>query len=274
MKRFLSGMRGCCRFVALLAVLARGVAGYGLKPRHRRDAVTRARWLQRTCRRALRVLEVRVVERGARPERVLIGANHLSYLDIIVLAACCPVVFVSKREVRNWPLFGWFAEKAGTRFIDRNRRGDVVRTADELTPAIEAGLTVVVFLEGTTTAGDRVLPFKSSLLEPAVRARWRVVPTALDYQVPAGRSAPTEVCWWGDMTLPPHLLNITTLPWIEAHVAWGHVEVADGDRKELATRLHRQVVQLKSSLAKPGLPRRSPIVEKEIAVEPSSRDLT
>lgn len=248
MTALFNGLRGTGRLVALLAVIARGVAGYGLKSRHRRDATTKARWLQVTCARALRVLQVRVVEQGRRPQRALIGANHLSYLDILVLAACCPVVFVAKKEVRRWPLFGWFAEKAGTRFIDRNRRVDVVRIAEELTPAIDAGLTVVVFLEGTTTAGETVLPFKSSLLEPAVRARWRVAPTALHYRVPAGRSVEEEVCWWGDMTLPPHLLNFTTLPWIEAGIAWGPAEEAVGDRKELAARLHRAVVRLKAGL--------------------------
>jgi lyso-ornithine lipid O-acyltransferase len=194
------------------------------------------------------VLAVRVESRGEPAHGAVIVANHLSYLDILVIASLTPVVFVSKMEVRSWPLFGWFAEKAGTRFIDRNRRGDVARIGEEIGPVMAAGLTIVLFLEGTTTDGRDVLPFKASLLEPAVRNGWAVVPAGLDYAVPEGRSVENEVCWWGDMTLAPHLWNFTTLPWIRARVAWGGaVAVTDGvDRKELAAELRERVVGLRS----------------------------
>ena len=242
-----NNVRGAGRLAALLAVIVWSATTYAACRRHRKDVAGKARWLQTTCERALRALAVGVESRGEPAKGAVIVANHLSYLDILVLAALTPAVFVSKKEVRSWPLFGWFAEKAGTRFIDRNRRGDVARIGEELGPAMAAGLTVVLFLEGTTTDGRGVLPFKASLLEPAVRNGWRVVPAALDYAVPAGRSTEREVCWWGDMTLAPHLWNFTTLPWIRARVAWGAaVKVEErADRKSFAAELREQVVALR-----------------------------
>lgn len=233
---------------ALLAVIAGSALDYGLRRRHRTDAKAKARWLQATCRRGLRALAVRMETQGVPAHGAVIVANHLSYLDILVLAAQTPLVFVSKREVRGWPLFGWFAEKAGTRFIDRNRRGDVARIGEELEPLIAEGLAVVLFLEGTTTDGSRVLPFKASLLEPAVRHAWNVVPVALDYEVPAECSAACEVCWWGDMTLAPHLWNFTTLPWVRACVAWGQPFPALGERKAFAETLRSDVMRLRRKI--------------------------
>ena len=233
------------RLVALIAVIVGFVMIYGVRRTHRRDAQNKARWLQSACQQVLRVLAVKVESRGSPAPGVVIVANHLSYLDILVVAALTPVVFVSKKEVRRWPVFGWFAEKAGTRFIDRNRRGDITRITAELGPLLAKGLTIVIFLEGTTTSGNAILPFKASLLEPAVRHGWRVLPAAINYDVPLGRSVADEVCWWGEMTLAPHLWNLITLPWVRARVGWGEPLIAGGARKELAVALHARVVTLK-----------------------------
>jgi 1-acyl-sn-glycerol-3-phosphate acyltransferase len=184
----------------------------------------------------LRVLRIDVIATGQTPRAQIVAANHLGYVDILVLAAESPVVFVAKHEVRDWPFFGWFARMAGTRFIDRAKRGDVARVAGELAPALNAGVSVVLFLEGTSTDGRTVLPFKSSLLQPAVQNNWPVLPAALAYAVGPNRSAANEVCWWGDMTLAPHLWNLATLPWIKACVAWGD-PILRNDRKQLAVEL-------------------------------------
>ena len=218
---------------------------------HRRSIATRAHWLHCTCRRVLRVLGVRYSSVGTPAPGAIIVANHVSYLDILVLAAMKPVVFVAKREVRAWPIFGWFARSAGTRFIDRERRGDVARVAAEFGSAVAEGVSVVIFLEGTSTDGRAVKPFKSSLLAPAVEGHWPVVPAAISYALPAGHDVATEVCWWGDMTLAPHLLHLFTLLRIHAFVAWGEAEAAMADRKLLAVTLHRRVTGLHLALAAP-----------------------
>ena len=247
MGKIWNNVRGAGRLVALLAVIGWSAVLYAVDRGNRRDAAGKARWLQGACRRALRVLSVEVESRGEPAQAAVIVANHMSYLDILVIASLTPVVFVAKKEVRGWPVFGWFAAKAGTRFIDRGRRGDVARIGEELGPVMAAGLTIVLFLEGTTTDGSDVLPFKASLLEPVVRNGWEVVPAGLSYAVPAGRTVESEVCWWGDMTLAPHLWNFTTLPWVRARVAWGEglVSIYEQDRKALAVRLRDTLVKLR-----------------------------
>ncbi len=213
------------------------------------SGTARTVWLQRTCRRALRVLGVRVTTTGRAPRGAVVAGNHLGYLDILVLGALAPCVFVAKREVRAWPIFGWFARRAGTRFIDRTRRADVVRVAAEFAPVIAAGENLVLFLEGTSTDGRAVLPFRPSLLEPVVGAGWPAVPVALGYAVPALHSAEREVCWWGDMTLAPHLFGLAGLPRVNATVAWGEPIALTSDRKELAARLHAAVRELRGEVA-------------------------
>lgn len=242
-------LRGCGRAVLFLGVAIWAAVSLLVLSRHRRDALARAHWLKIICGRVLRVLGVRVIASGSAEAGVLIVPNHLGYLDILVMASLTPLVFVAKKEVRSWPVFGWFAARAGTQFIDRGRRGDVVRVGEELTPLIESGLSVVVFLEGTSSDGRGVLPFKASLLEPAVRQGWRVMPAGISYGVPSGRSAELEIAWWGDMTLPPHLVNLFTLQWVEARVRWGTAQAASGDRKELATTLREEVVVLRNAVA-------------------------
>jgi len=244
-KTILKHLRAARRGVVLGAVIVVFVVSYVVNRSHRRDATSKARWLQRACRQGLRALEVEVESRGEPVPGAVIVANHLSYLDILVLAALTPVVFVAKKEVRGWPIFGWFAAKAGTRFIDRSRRGDVMRISAEMGPVLEAGLTMVIFLEGTTTKGADVLPFKSSLLEPAVSFGWRVLPAAMNYAVPAGRSVEAEVCWWGEMSLIPHVWNLMSLPWVRARVGWGESSIAEGERKALAEALRAQVKAIK-----------------------------
>ena len=251
-ERIVRWFRVSTRLALFVGAVVAGVAGFYFHRSHRRSLLSRARWLQRSCRRALRILRVNYSVGGRVPTGSIIVANHLGYVDVLVLAALTPVVFVAKREVRSWPIFGWFARMAGTRFIDRERRADVVRIANELAGPLKEGVNVVLFLEGTSTDGQGVLPFKPSLLEPAVRHGWPVTPAAMTFRVPDGHSARDEVCWWGDMTLAPHLLNLVGLPWVDARVACGEPMVAHGDRKQVAAELHTRVGQLLAALRDPG----------------------
>ena len=104
------------------------------------------------------------------PSSGLLVSNHLSYLDIVVLSSIRPCVFVAKRDVARWPLFGWLAHAAGTIFVDRERRFST-EFVNGIHEAIAAGLPVVLFPEGTSSDGSTVLPFKSALLESAVQLR-------------------------------------------------------------------------------------------------------
>lgn len=219
---------------------------FALQPRHRHSLTARAHWLQSTCRRVLNVLGMPLEHTGGLPQGAVLTPNHLGYLDIIVLSALAPTVFVSKAEVGRWPLFGWFARRAGTRFLQRELKADLVRVGAELEPVIATGINLVVFLEGTSSDGRQVLPFKPSLLEPAVRNGWPVAPVRLDYQTSPGHDPAVEVAWWGTMPLPSHLLNFAGIEQVRVRVQCGDSRIAAGERKTLAAALQAEVMAMAS----------------------------
>ena len=206
---------------------------------------SRARWLHRWCRFASRVLGLSLASKGAVPNTGLLVCNHLSYLDVIALSALVPCAFVAKQEVRAWPLFGWLARAAGTIFVDRNRRSATARDVDQVQEALDSGLLVVLFPEGTSTDGSTVLPFKSSMLQGAVQSQIPIAAAGLDYRLNHG-SVADEVCYWRDMTLLPHLLNLFGKPVINAEVRFSSARVRAGDRKSVARELRTEVMFLRA----------------------------
>src|SRR6266516_123787 len=122
----------------------------------------RATWLHRWSRFACRVMGIRVTTRGSMPLSGLLVSNHLSYLDVLVLSSIRPCVFVAKRDVSAWPLFGWLARAAGTIFVDREHRLSSSAVVDLVRATLASGSVVVLFPEGTSSDGSTVLPFKSA----------------------------------------------------------------------------------------------------------------
>jgi len=179
------------------------------------------------------------------PTSGLLVCNHLSYLDIIVISSLRPCVFVAKRDVKTWPLFGWLASSAGTIFADRTRKLASRAAVDLVLEAIENGVLVVLFPEGTSSDGASVLPFKSALLEPAVGSYCPITAATIDYSLTNG-SVADEVCYWRDMTLVPHLLNLFTKPSIEAKLAITRYKGSRIERKELARNLRQQIEEMRS----------------------------
>jgi 1-acyl-sn-glycerol-3-phosphate acyltransferase len=212
----------------------------------------RAQWLQQACRRVLRILNVTIKTEGPIPLKGLMVCNHLSYLDILVISTVTPSVFIAKNEVKRWPVFGWFAQLSGTLFVKRTRRVDVARLNQEVEYVLDAGGLVVLFPEGTSSDGRNVLPFKSSLLEPVTRLNHPLTVAFLDYSMPEG-DVRKDVCYWGDMTLVPHLINLFSKRRVEARVSFTRLASQAQSRKELARRLHSHVVRLKESLREDAL---------------------
>jgi lyso-ornithine lipid O-acyltransferase len=210
--------------------------------------VARATWLHRSCRRLLRALGVETQSSGSFPSGGLLVSNHLSYLDIVVLAAGTPAVFVAKREVKSWPVFGWYASLAGTLFVDRERRTHVGQMTGEIQNVLDRGLLVILFPEGTSSDGRTVLPFKSALLEPAARQTHPLFAGLIRYDLDDG-DVGREVCYWGDMTLLPHLANLIGKRAIRASVRFTPLHPGNADRKELARQLHSEVLKLKETFA-------------------------
>lgn len=211
--------------------------------RERRFAA-RTEWLHRWCRFACRVLGIRVTTHGAMPRSGLLVCNHLSYLDIIVLSSIRPCIFVAKRDVAGWPLFGWLAHAAGTIFVDRQRPLATAFAVNRIHAAIATGLPVVLFPEGTSSDGSTVLPFKSSLLESAVQLRCPVAAGTVAYALDHG-SVADEVCYWRDMTLVPHLLNLFFKREICSKCSFSYPKIRVGNRKEIARALRDEVVSMR-----------------------------
>ncbi len=177
------------------------------------------------------------------PHGGLIVANHLTYLDIIALSAAMPCVFVSKKEIAAWPIFGLFGRLSGTLFLDRQTRGAVEGVAAQMRGVLAGDLPLVLFPEGTSTHGDTVLPFKTSLFEPVVALSCPVTAAAFHYALSDG-SARDEVHWWGTITLAPHLLNLLSKRHIQVTITFGKTCPRSGDRKAIARELHDEVTTL------------------------------
>ncbi|MDX1812789.1 MAG: lysophospholipid acyltransferase family protein [Gammaproteobacteria bacterium] len=111
----------------------------------------------------------------------LLVANHISWLDIVVIGSQCPTAFLSKSEVGNWPLIGYLAKTSGTLFVKRDSKKNVRETREKIESTISDGRSVVVFPEGTTTNGQSIKPFKSSFYQSAIESGVAVQAIALNY---------------------------------------------------------------------------------------------
>ena len=240
-------VRVVVRFFWLMAEFAYAALNYARRCGFSKDCppAKRVLWLQYHSRRVLRIFKTEFQTAGAVPKSGLLVSNHLSYVDILVISSITPAMFVAKREVRSWPLFGMFARMAGTVFVDRERRTRVGQTTDEIQTALDYGALVVLFPEGTSSDGKTVLPFKSSLLEPATRQSNALYGGLIEYHIEDG-DVGEEVCYWKDMVLVPHLINLLSKRTLRASVRFTQLREGSSDRKELAKQLHSEILRLKA----------------------------
>jgi 1-acyl-sn-glycerol-3-phosphate acyltransferase len=208
-------------------------------------------------RRVCRLLGVRLHIEGAISPGTptLLVSNHTSWLDIPVLSAVAPVSFVAKKEVGSWPFVASLARLQRTVFVDRTRRTAVGETTDEMAQRLAQGDALVLFAEGTSTDGNRVLPFRSSLFaaaKPAANAGTGARPVvvqsvAIVYQrlhgVPLGRADRPLVGWYGDMDMQSHAWELLQAGPLDVVVRIGPPVPLDDflDRKELAERTETAV---------------------------------
>jgi 1-acyl-sn-glycerol-3-phosphate acyltransferase len=202
---------------------------------HRWRSLIFHRWAKATAA----ILGLRVAVQGTPPAPpFLLVSNHLSYVDVLVFASLVRCVFVARGDVARWPAIGSLCRATGTIFVDREKRKDVSRVNGLISQALGDGQGVALFAEGTSTQGDNILPFKSSLLDQAARAGFAVSFAALSYRT--GENEPPahlSVCWWGDMTFVKHLIGLLSLSGIHATVSFGAKPIQATDRKVLAERL-------------------------------------
>lgn len=235
--------------VLLIPVQAAAVA-FGI----RRLAEGVPLFFHRTC---LRVLGMRVVQRGemSRDRPTLFVCNHASYLDITVLGALIAGSFVAKAEVARWPVFGLLAKLQRTVFVDR-QRNSAHRQRDTIAGRIIAGDNLILFPEGTSSDGNRTLPFRSALLSVAEPGRngngappLVVQPVSIAYTLlngmPLGHGLRPLVAWYGDMALADHLWQFLRLGKLTVELQFHPPVTLEqfGSRKALSDHCHDVVAE-------------------------------
>jgi 1-acyl-sn-glycerol-3-phosphate acyltransferase len=228
---------------------------------------------------ALIGVRIREIGRRSTASPALILSNHVSWLDICVIAALAPVVFIAKSEVSGWPVLGWLARLQRTVFIDRRARHQTGAATREIAARLLGGDAVVLFAEGTSSDGIRVLPFRSSLVGAVHHALGNtthhthvtVQPMSLAYVgfggVPIGRSLRERVAWYGDVELVPHLIRVLASGAVDVTVSWGEATAYDmsADRKAIARGAEQSVRRMTAAAlraAPPAQPSAASISER------------
>lgn len=233
------------RAVAVVATV------YPFLARAQRNAHVR-RW----SKQLLAILAVRAKIAGAPPMDIdapaMIVANHVSWLDIFALNTVHAMRFVAKSEIRHWPVIGWLSGKGGTLFIERSRHRHIATINQQVTDALREGDLFAVFPEGKITAGDMVLPFHASLLQPALACNAQLFPVAIRYTRADG-SLCSEADYEGDKSLLEALRLLLTQPVIHVQLQFLPPLACNGaHRGELA---HAAALVIASALNVP-VPRR------------------
>lgn len=245
-----SFFRALARSIQLVGYFAR----YGVELLVKQPATREARadWLHRFCAAALKGLKIDVGMVGSFPERGAVISNHLSYVDIVVFAAAHPCVFVSKAEVASVPVLGWMTTMSGTVYVARGHGGSARRARQEMQAAVDAGLPVVFFPEGTTTNGSGLLKFHSGLLAQAMESGAPITAAHIQYSLTEDNgpdvSVSDDVCWWGDAKMLPHLFKLLGLRGVRAELKFAERPIAFSEnvthRKQAAVEARAAVALL------------------------------
>ncbi|MDA7948010.1 MAG: 1-acyl-sn-glycerol-3-phosphate acyltransferase [Hyphomicrobiaceae bacterium] len=209
-------------------------------------------------RHVCRLLGIRIHQQGeiAEDRPVLLIANHISWLDISVLSAVGPVSFVAKSEVGTWPFISWLAKLQGSVFVERRQRMNTHTSASEIMNRLREGDHIVIFAEGTSSDGNRVLPFRTSLFaaakprgeeaknhEDSIYVQTLAIAYTRQQGLPLGRRGRPSVAWYGDMEIAGHAWELLKRGPLDAHVCVGApVNLREFDnRKALAAFAEKQI---------------------------------
>ena len=224
----------------------------------------RADWLHQFCARAMKGMGITVSVQGRFPEHGAVISNHLSYLDIVVLASLHPCVFVAKAEIAAMPVLGWMTTNAGTVYVERGRGGSAIRASNAMKDAMDAGLPVVFFPEGTTSDGKALLKFHSGLLGQALMAKAPMTAVFLRYSLTEenepGVTVEEDVCW-GAKPLLAHVIRFLGLRGVHAEVIFG-----DGPIAFSSDGMHRKKASMEAQAAVARLGGGVPVVQESDAI--------
>ena len=204
---------------------------------------------QGCAQRFLSTLNIAYKVEGRPAAHGLVVANHLSYIDVLVLSAEMPCFFVAKMEIGGWPFFGRAARSGGTIFVDRGSAESAKSVAEQMKERLRLPIPVPVLLfpEGTSTDGSEVIRFHSRLIDPATSLGVPITTAAIRYTIHDG-TPERELCWYGDEKFVSHLWKVLGVGGFEAVVRFGEPRVYT-DRRVAADATHDEIVAMRGESA-------------------------
>lgn len=198
---------------------------------------------QTWARMVVRIINAKLTIEGQPPKSpFVLVSNHLSYIDIVMLSTQVDAIFVAKHDIANWPLLGHMGAQMGAVFINRDNPREIPKAIQEIESYLGEQQGIIIFAEGTSSAGADVLPFNAPLMAPAARKALPVTYATIHYRTPPEEvPAHLSVCWWGGMSFRAHLKNLFYLPYFEARVKFGSDTIQESNRKLLTQKLYTAI---------------------------------
>ena len=227
---------------AILAYIASTLPGY-LLLRGKARLKYSSRITSFYCRIALKILgiDVSVIEKNEFPKgrNAMYVSNHMSYIDILIIAAQKPTLFITSIEVKHTFFLGLMSTLGGSLFVERRSVSGVRKDINKIAGLLADGFNICFFPEATSTDGSEILPFKSSFFEAAKKAGITIIPLCIRYPLinnrPADQESLDHVCFYGDMIFFPHFIKLMPLKRIEAElIVTDKIQPRQYSRKEMA----------------------------------------
>lgn len=208
----------------------------------------KAKMIQAWCKKLLDILEVSLsfpVNNFTSGSGILFVSNHISWLDIIVINAAMPMRFLAKSEVKDWPLFGYLANKLNTVYVQRENRSDARKAVENLIDVLNEGQRICIFPEGTSSDGLSILKFKSNLFESVIASDAICIPLALTYKDVTSLEISTAPAYWGEISLIESIKNIVNASPMMATISIGAVIDDCETRKAMSLNAWEQIDQMR-----------------------------
>jgi len=237
----------CTRLAGLILHLLRGLWMVHYRFGHL-GAAARHACIQQWAGQLLACIGIELVVQGHPPLQgpVLLVSNHISWIDIPLLQAACRCRFVSKAQVKRWPLIGTLADACDTLYIERESRRDAMRVVHRMQESLREGDVVAIFPEGTTSDGTDVLSFHANLLQAAIAAQAPIQPVALYFSDQASGQLSRDPSYVGSQSLLASIWCTLCAPPLRAQVTFGPVQSCQGrDRRRWALALHEEIRKLR-----------------------------
>jgi len=229
--------------ISIYLVMMSGIALFGFVTK---TAVGWRGWILRRWAKGMAWIvgmKIKTIGTPPKPPFYLVS-NHVGYMDVIAYLTKLPCIFVSRGDLKKWPVIGFFAWSVNTLFISRKHKKDVIRINKLIEKAMTNQEGLVVFPEGGTTNGASISPFKPPLLEYPAKKELPVSYASVTYKTPqTEKPAHLAVCWWGQAPFFTHFFQLFGMPEFEATIIFGETKIQDNDRKTLAKKLWKAIHQ-------------------------------